>query len=90
MKCSNCGKNVTRGYTIYGSIVLCSDCNEVLERIIRRYVNKYLKHKIFGMPLPTIEEHFKECKEELSKLRLTYDFIEHLILTRIMRYETRA
>jgi len=97
-KCSVCGKEWTiedirrtgRSGGVHFGIVHCPDCRDEYMEIITKFETLYLESKIYGKPLPDVDEYIAANREKITKLKVPEALVKWHILHRCWTtYELR-
>lgn len=87
MKCYACGAEFDSGALIVGDKRFCPACREKFEDIIEDYVSAYVENKIFGTPLPNLDDYVNSRENDIAALKLPKKMFRRMILRRIAAIE---
>jgi len=82
-KCIVCGKEFETGASIErGNKVYCLDCIGKRDEIIDEFEAAFAEAKLYGKPLPSLDEHLSKHEATIEALKLDPKWLKVLILRR--------
>jgi len=97
-KCDVCGKEFTAeelrrtGRTAgrHFGVLHCPDCTREWNELVAGFETLYLESKIYGKPMPSIDDYIAANREKITKLKVSETLVKWHILHRCWTtYEIR-
>jgi len=97
-KCDVCGKEFTaeelrrigRSAGRHFGILHCPDCSDEYNALIVGFETLYLESKIYGTPMPSIDDYIAANRDRITKLKVPESLVKWHILHRCWTtYEVR-